>query len=78
MNEYDVVKKLVGPIGPVGETNADTERFGNLEAMTELVGMLLTDIADVARHNKDRIEHTMNKAGKHAHAFLAANGIDDY
>ncbi|MCK5603190.1 hypothetical protein KAR91_15010 [Candidatus Pacearchaeota archaeon] len=78
MELYDVVKKLIGQVGPVGETHEDNRRFENLKVMTELADSLLTEIADVARHNKDRHEHSMQKAGKHAHSFMAVSGIEDH
>jgi len=78
MNNHEIVKKLIGPIEPVGETNEDGRRFENLEAMTELFNNLLADIAEVARFNKDRVEYSMNKAGKHAQSSLAVHGIEDY
>ena len=57
MEIYDVVKKLVGKIDPIGETNTDNQRFENLKVMTELVDNLLTDIACV-RMEKGRHEYS--------------------
>ena len=42
MTNTDVVKKLIGKINPIGETNTDNERFENLKAMCELVNNLIT------------------------------------
>jgi hypothetical protein len=75
MTNYDVVVKLVGPIDPVGETNADGRRFENLVAMCELADALLTDIDSVATYNKDRVEHSMRKAGRYAAEFQDRMGI---
>jgi len=75
MTNYDVVKKLIGPINPVGETNTDNERFENLKAMCELVDQLLTDIDDVAYKNKDRHELSMKRAGEYASKFYDKIGI---
>jgi DUF1009 family protein len=66
---YEVAKKLLGPIEPVGETRTDDERYENLEATIEVVNKLLFDIAQVAV-NKDRVEHSMKKAGERAQKFL--------
>ncbi len=33
MNNFDVVKKLIGEVRPVGETNTDNARFENLKAL---------------------------------------------
>lgn len=76
MTLYDVVKKLVGDIDPVGETNADEKRFENLKDMTQLVDMLVGDIDRVAS-NKNRVEHSMKRAGQHADNFLTNLGITE-
>lgn len=75
MEIYDIVKKLVGPINPVGETNTDDERFKNLKVMTELVDELLTDIDTVAYQNKDSHEYSRKRAAEFASAFYAKIGI---
>lgn len=62
MTVYDVVKKLVGEINPIGEADIDDARFENLKAMTELVERLLTDINAVA-FNEIRVEYSMKRAG---------------
>lgn len=66
----DVVYKLVGPVKPVGETNADNERYRNLKVLCALVEDLVTEIDGVAFTNKDRPEYSMQRAGKFAHDFL--------
>ena len=74
MDIYDVVKKLVGHIHPVGETNEDGIRFSNLMVMTDLVDRLLTDIDRVGMQ-KNRQEYSIQKAGKFASDFLTQIGI---
>ena len=69
MDIHEIVKKLVGKIDPVGETNTDNDRFENLKAMTELVDELLSDIYRVARGN-NRHEYSINRAGQFASSFL--------
>lgn len=71
MTNYDVVKKLIGPVMPVGESHIDEERYKNLNEMIELVDKLLFDIGQVAL-NKGRFEHSMSKAGKCAADFIEA------
>lgn len=65
-----VAQKLIGPIDPVGETHTDEVRFNNLRNHIALVDALLWEINVVAT-NKDRKEHSMQKAGKRAAEFLA-------
>jgi len=69
MDLYDVVRKLTGPIIPIGETSVDDRRFANLDDVAGLAGELLADIIEVARH-RDRQEHSISKAGKFAQKFL--------
>lgn len=69
MELVDVVRKLVGPVRPVGETNADDERFENLKALTELVDALLGDINTLAPH-RNRYEFSIKRAGEYAAKFL--------
>lgn len=44
MELVDVVRKLVGPINPIGESHTDAERLENLKAMTKLLEDLLGDV----------------------------------
>lgn len=66
---YEVSKKLIGPVLPVGETHTDERRYENLEKMIELANLLLWDIREVSK-NKDRHEASMKKAGTLADEFL--------
>lgn len=47
MELIDVVRKLIGPVNPIGESNTDEERFENLKTLTELVDFLVGDIDQV-------------------------------
>ncbi len=69
MDTYEVVKKLLGEINPVGESNTDAKRFENLKTTTELVDKLLFDIGHVAGCKTDQ-RYSMGKAGKFASLFL--------
>lgn len=70
MDVYEVVKKLIGDINPIGETNTDNERFENLKKMTDLVDRLLFDIDIVATENIKRPEYSMKRAGEFAGKFF--------
>jgi len=70
IDAYDVVKKLIGEIDPVGETNTDNDRLENLEAMTDLVNKLVMDIDSVAE-NKGHHAFSVKRAGEHADKFLS-------
>ena len=77
MELYDVVKKLVGEIDPVGETNEDDRRFENLKTLTELVDKLLSDIDYVNTRNSKRYEYSLKRAGDFASKFLDNHGIKE-
>jgi len=77
MELYEVVKKLVGEIDPIGETNEDDRRFENLKEMTELVDKLLSDIDDVGMLNKDSHEHSVKRASNFAIKFFNKIGIEE-
>jgi hypothetical protein len=69
MTVYDIVKKLIGPIEPLGESNGDIKRFENLIAMTELIGKLLFDVDQVSNEaNSD--EYSVARAGEFAKEFI--------
>lgn len=76
MEIYDVVKKLLGDIEPVGETREDERRHKNLVETCDLVDKLLTDI-DRVIPNKNRTEHSMKKAGEYADSFFDGLGITE-
>ena len=69
MKLIDVVRKLVGPVIPVGETREDDERFENLQAEIELIDRMMSDISDVAGE-VNRSEYSRKRAGLAAKKFL--------
>ena len=78
IDTYEVVKKLIGDIEPIGDSDYDRIAFENLKQITDLTESLLKDIGDVARDNKNRHESSMKSSGNFAHTFLLLNGIEDY
>ena len=78
MTNTDIVKKLIGNINPIGETNTDDERFENLKEMCVLVNDLITDIDDMAYRNINSHEFSVKRAAQFAHDFLTQTvGISD-
>ena len=69
MDVYEVAKKLLGPIEPVGETNADAKRYENLEATINLVAKLMSDLSQLTNYAY-RPEASMKKAGLKALSFI--------
>jgi len=74
---YAVIKKLTGPIDPVGSTHIDNDRFANLEYLTEAIDKLLTDIDAVAYNNKSMQEYSIKQAVELVEKFQARNGIQE-
>jgi len=66
----EVVKKLIGPIDPVGAAHIDGDRLDNLKKAIALTEELIDGISCVYRENIDRTEWSMAEAGKTAQLFL--------
>lgn len=77
MDVYEVVKKLIGPINPVGETHTDDKRHENLVDMCGLVDKLLVDIDNVNYENKDAVEYSRKRAAKTAQCLFDNLGISE-
>jgi len=73
MTNHDVVKKLIGAISPVGETNTDEQRFENLKEMCHLAEMIIMDISDMVHRNKDCYEYSIKKCAEYGVKFLKEN-----
>lgn len=70
MTNHEIVKKLIGDIRPVGESNTDSERLENLNNMCVLITHLVMDIADMAHMNKNHYQHSIKVAVKKANDFM--------
>jgi len=69
MEMIDVVRRLLGPIEPVGESREDERRLHNLEATIDVVDRLMCDINSAA-DEANRTEHSMRVIGQRAKQFL--------
>jgi len=72
---YEVVKRLIGPIQPVGESHTDKDRLENMKEYTELARKMVIDINTVA-FNKDSHMHSVRLVGEEAHEFCRE--LEDY
>jgi hypothetical protein len=77
MTNYDVVKKLIGAIRPVGETNTDNERFENLKEMCKLMDEIDTAIKEVAWDFRNSKEFSIKRAVEYADNFMKTVGASD-
>ena len=66
---YEVVKKLVGPITPIGCHATDKDRLENLKVFINVVEEMLVDLERVASY-QNRQEISMKVMGIDAHHFL--------
>jgi hypothetical protein len=71
MTHTEMVRKLIGPIHPLGDSSRDDERFENLKQMCALIEALILDVDDVAFDNKDSHEFSVKRAADHAKKFLS-------
>ena len=78
MTHKEIVQKLIGPIHPIGESNADNARFENLKTLCDLVNDLVTDIDSVGYENKDHYEYSRKRAADYVSVFMTKTlGISD-
>lgn len=71
MTVYDIVRKLIGPIDPAGQSHTDDKRFENLKATCALVEKLVAAIDEVqCRENIESQEFSVARAAKYADNFL--------
>lgn len=75
LSTYEIVKSLIGPINPIGETNADNKRFENLKEMCELLDEIHTAIDDIAYQYKGMSEFSIKRACDYANEQLDKMGI---
>lgn len=69
MDVFDIVMKLIGPVYPIGEHNADQIRLQNMKNLTKLVDRLLLEIKYVMPDANHR-EESMRAIGLYAKNFL--------
>lgn len=77
MTNYDVVKKLIGDIRPVGNAAIDPQRLVNLKALCELMDKIHSDIDAVAYDFKDDKQASVVACQKYADEFLTKLGIPE-
>jgi len=77
MDIYEIVMKLVGPIHPIGETNADNARFENLKTLCTVTDQLVSAIDEVGYRHKDSQEYSVKRAADRARKFMDDLGITD-
>lgn len=77
MEVYDVVKKLIGEIRPVGDASRDPQRLENLKEMCKLHAEIHKAIDDVAYDFKDDKQGTVVTSCNFANKYLDSLGITE-
>lgn len=77
MTNFDVVKKLIGPINPIGCSSRDAERFENLKNMIELMDQIHSEIDDIAYRNRDCKEQSIKRSVDFINDYLDKIGIKE-
>jgi len=77
MDYHEIVKKLVGPIKPQGDSSMDQTTNNNLTAMIHLAEMLMMDIQDVKFHTDGRPEASIKRANEKAYLFCKQLAIEE-
>jgi hypothetical protein len=66
----DIVKKLIGPIKPIGETNADNISYSNLISLCEMIEDLLNDISEIGLMRSE--EFSVKRSKEFAKSFITS------
>ena len=69
MEMIDIVKKLIGPIEPIGESSTDEKRLENLKEFIKLTRDMIDELESVEENAKSHM-HSVALIGKTAKAFL--------
>ncbi len=77
MTNYDVVKKLIGDIRPIGDASRDPHRLENLKAMCELMNEIHSAIDAVAYDFKDDWQGTVKLCCDEANKYIDSLGISN-
>lgn len=75
MENYDVVKKLIGPIEPTGESETDQQRIDALKQQTDLIFKLTQEIDRITWRMRDDNRSTIKSWVKEADKFLHEIGF---
>ena len=74
---YEVVKKLVGDIEPVGSEHTDKPSFENLKVMVKLMDDIHTDLDMIAYENKDAYQDSIKKTVDYINKFFDRIGFKE-
>lgn len=64
------VRNMIGPVNPIGDTDADKERFSNLNTMAFIAESLIKEIAVAYTTNRNSVAYSEKCSAKYASDFL--------
>lgn len=70
MTNTEVIKKLIGEINPVGESNEDERRLNNLHELCDVVENLLDEIHELSLKYEDDKRHSVKRISDKAYKFI--------
>lgn len=68
--EYEIIKKLIGPIAPTGDSQFDETRHKNMMATCDLIEQLIDDVKDIYLLYKDSHESSVANIADYAGTSL--------
>ena len=76
MSISEILKKLLGEIEPVGETNEDNKRFNNIQNYYETLSFILAQLSDASRY-KDKPQASLQRIGEECYDILKEYNIEE-
>lgn len=77
MTNYDIVKKLIGDIRPLGDASRDYLILDNLKAMCDLHFEIQLAIANIAYDFKDDKQKSVKDCCDFANKYLDSLGVSE-
>lgn len=77
LTTFEIVKKLIGEIRPVGDASIDSKRLENLKAMCELMTEIHCAIDAVAYDFKDDKQSSVKACCDFANKYIDSLGIKE-
>ncbi len=70
MTIHEILRKLIGKIKPIGETNTDNIRYENLNIQLKLMKELNSEIISIAYELRNRQEFSISRSVKLCNKYL--------
>lgn len=74
-NIIEVIRRLIGPIQPTGESHSDDARFANLENLLAVMKTLHCEVDEIGYEYKDAHQYSLKRAADRCSKYLDDLGI---